>query len=169
MFYQDLVLEIRGYGYTEMLLILDVMFHLIYTSHAVKPFSNDELIDLLNQSRVYNKEHGITGMLIYRNAKFMQVLEGEMTPVERIYSKIYKDQRHKRVVRVLEGNSEDRIFKNWSMGFKNLTDDNLQSMEGFQDVDMFFDEHKMTESNTMALVFLRLFYEKNVMDYPELV
>ena len=151
-----------------MLRIFKVMFHLIYTSYAVKPFLSTELIDLLNQARIYNKENGITGMLIYRNAKFMQVLEGEKTSVERIYYKIYKDRRHKRVVRVVEGGSEDRIFKNWSMGFKNLTGDDFQSIDGFQDVDMFFGQQKMTESNAMALVFLRLFYEKNAVDYPEL-
>ena len=147
--------------------ILVVMFHLVYTSYAVEPFSSAALIDLLNQSRAYNKTHGITGMLIYSNGRFIQALEGEMTDVERVYSSIYKDPRHKRVIRVIEGESKERIFKDWSMGFKNLTEVDFNSMEGFQDIEIFFDKHKKAESSNLVTIFLRLFYEKNIVDYPE--
>ncbi len=143
------------------------MFHLVYTSYAVEPFSGAALIDLLNQSRAYNKIHGITGMLIYSNGRFIQALEGEMTDVERVYSSIYKDPRHKRVIRVIEGESKERIFKDWSMGFKNLTEDDFNSMEGFQDIEIFFDKHKKAEGSNLVMIFLRLFYEKNIVDYPE--
>lgn len=86
------------------------MFHLVYTSYSVEPFSSAALIDLLNQARSYNKTHGITGMLIYSNGRFIQALEGEMSAVERVYSNIYKDPRHKRVIRVIEGEIERPDF-----------------------------------------------------------
>ena len=37
------------------------MFHLVYTSYSTAPFSEEELIQLLNQSRVSNKKLDITG------------------------------------------------------------------------------------------------------------
>ncbi len=144
------------------------MFHLVYTSYAVEPFSSASLIDLLNQAREYNKAHGITGMLIYTNGRFIQALEGEMTAVERVFSSIYKDPRHKRVVRVIEGDSKQRIFNNWSMGFKNLSDYDNRLLEGFEDVEVFFDQNKTkSKDNLLVMTFLRLFYEKNIVDYPE--
>jgi hypothetical protein len=52
------------------------VFALVYVSSATKPFSPDELSELLAQARVDNAALGITGMLLYSNGNFMQVLEG---------------------------------------------------------------------------------------------
>lgn len=52
------------------------MIRLVYMSHAVKPFSTDQLMTLLRECRHGNAEHGITGVLLYFNECFIQVLEG---------------------------------------------------------------------------------------------
>ena len=95
------------------------MFHLIYISRASHPLREEELLDILNKSRQYNKKHQITGMLLYLNDKFIQVLEGNYSDVQNVFEKIKADQRHHKVTLVLEGNTEHRIFKNWSMVSKN--------------------------------------------------
>lgn len=77
------------------------MFHLVYTSYSTAPFSEEELIQLLNQSRVSNKKLDITGMLVYLDNKFIQVLEGERTAVVKLYEKIAGDPRHKKVALLL--------------------------------------------------------------------
>ena len=87
------------------------MYHLVYTSHAKRPFIYTQLIELLNQARIYNKAHDITGLLIYRNQKFIQVLEGERGAVDYLYSKIEMDIRHKKVTKVIVGETEERIFR----------------------------------------------------------
>jgi hypothetical protein len=143
------------------------MYHLVYTSHAVKPLSESELLELLKQSRDRNKEFKISGILLYVQGKFMQVLEGKKAFVEKIYASIVNDPRHTRVTMVLEGNSPTRIFKGWSMGFKKLSNDDFANVSGFTDIDIFFDEHKMKENSSLLLVFLKLFYRKNMVDYPE--
>jgi hypothetical protein len=143
------------------------MYHLVYTSHAKKPFSEPELLDLLRQSRDRNKELNISGILLYVQGKFMQVLEGKKDFVEKVYSSIKDDPRHTRVTLILEGNSKKRIFKGWSMGFKKLSNDDFVNASGFTDIDVFFDEHKMKENSNLLLVFLKLFYRKNMVDYPE--
>jgi Sensors of blue-light using FAD len=143
------------------------MYHLVYTSHAKIPFSEPELLDLLRQSRDRNKEYNITGILLYVQGKFMQVLEGKKAFVEEIYASILNDPRHTRVTMILEGDSPKRIFKGWSMGFKKLSNDDFVNASGFTDIDVFFDEHKMKENSSLLLVFLKLFYRKNMVDYPE--
>ena len=99
----------------------------------------------------------------------MQVLEGKKDNVEKIYASIQRDPRHTRVTLILEGDSPKRIFKGWSMGFKKLSNDEFVNASGFTDIDAFFDEHKMKESSSLLLVFLKLFYRKNMVDYPESV
>jgi hypothetical protein len=40
------------------------------------PFSEGDLVELLTQSRENNTLAGITGLLLYKEGKFLQVLEG---------------------------------------------------------------------------------------------
>jgi hypothetical protein len=145
------------------------MYHLVYISHACLPFSESELIRLLQKCRESNKLKGITGMLIYLQERFIQVLEGDRSAVKRLYNKIEKDGLHKKVAILLEGESPDRIFNNWSMGFKNLSLKDYQEMSGFQDIDVFFKKENISNESSAALIFLKLFYKKNLVDFPETV
>ncbi|MBS1545637.1 MAG: BLUF domain-containing protein [Bacteroidetes bacterium] len=143
------------------------MFHLIYTSHAVHPMSESELVDLLKESRSFNSIHNITGMLLYVDGKFMQVLEGDETEVLSLYENIRRDPRHRRVATIVEGHSEDRVFKNWSMGFKSLSSREAKSLSNFHDLDSFFTEKGNTSDSGLLMVFLKLFYIKNMVDFAE--
>lgn len=55
------------------------------------------------------------------------------------------------------------------MGFKILEDDaEFKMIEGYQDVEIFFDQLKMTEDSSLVMIFFQLFYKRNQDDYPEL-
>lgn len=144
------------------------MYHLVYTSHATKEFSEYDLIQLLTESRSLNKQNNITGMLLYLNGKFIQVLEGDQPAVEDIYSKIKKDPRHSRIITVIQGNSLGRIFSGWTMGFKRISIDDARKLSGYHDIDIFFKKQLVKEDGNLLLVFLGLFYKKNIVDYAEL-
>lgn len=145
------------------------MYHLVYTSYAISPFDEASLVGLLNQARNHNKKEEITGMLLYVNGKFIQVLEGDQKKVKQLYHRIESDERHKRVTLLLEGESANRIFDKWSMGFKNLSDTDFKNLSGFQDTEAFFIQQKLSEDSNLVMVFLQLFYKKNFVDFPELV
>jgi hypothetical protein len=58
-------------------------------------------------------------MLLYKNQRFMQVLEGEREDIEEIYyERICKDDRHEGVVQLMGRPTEERDFPDWSMGFR---------------------------------------------------
>lgn len=145
------------------------MYHLVYTSYSIAPFDEAGLVELLNQARNHNKKEEITGMLLYVNGKFIQVLEGDQKKVKQLYHRIENDERHKRVTVLLEGESANRIFDRWSMGFKSLSDNDFKSLSGFQDTEAFFIQQNLTEDSNLVMVFLQLFYKKNFVDFPELV
>ena len=142
------------------------MYHLVYTSHAVKPFTEEALLDLLKEARTFNKSNAITGMLLYLEGKFIQVLEGRKSIVQALYQRIIEDPRHQRVTLVVEGNSPTRIFKNWSMGFKRITYHDVDVL-GFRDIDRFFAEPDKAKENHLLMVFLKIFYKENLVDYVE--
>jgi hypothetical protein len=143
------------------------MYHLIYTSYACESFSEEALISLLAECRSKNRPLGITGMLLYLQNKFIQVLEGERQVVKEVFSKINNDKRHKKIAIVMEGDSPERLFKDWSMGFKKISEDEFEQQSGFRDIDVFFDQQHLLQNRSLVLIFLQLFYKKNNVDYPE--
>jgi len=95
------------------------MFQIVYVSAAVEPMSEEDLQFLLRQSRDNNDALGLTGMLLYKKQRFMQVLEGERDAVETIYhDHICEDDRHEGLVQLMGRTVEERAFPDWSMGFR---------------------------------------------------
>lgn len=145
------------------------MYHLVYTSLATNPLSEEELVHLLEKSRTSNKEQAVSGILLYLQGKFIQVLEGKREDVIALYECIQKDTRHRKVTTVVEGESPNRIFQNWSMGFKHLTQTEFYQESGFLEMDDFFAHQHQSENKDLVLIFLELFYKKNNVDYPEVI
>jgi Sensors of blue-light using FAD len=143
------------------------MYHLVYISHSSVPFSEEALISLLQDSRKMNKAKDITGMLIYLQERFIQILEGDSSAVKKLYGKIQKDPRHQNISTLIEGESDERIFNGWNMGFKSLSKIDYDRLSGFQDIDSFFARQNISNESNAVLIFLKLFYKKNLNDYPE--
>jgi hypothetical protein len=93
--------------------------------------SDDELKEILKISRIRNEASGITGMLLYLDPFFMQVLEGEDSIIVQLFDRIKKDPRHHKTSPIYKEAIQDRRFGNWTMGFKQMSDENI---EGFSDV-----------------------------------
>lgn len=106
---------------------------LAYTSIASHHLSHDELIALLAQSRNNNLHTDITGMLLYMEGCFFQVLEGDSEQLEMLFEKIAKDARHHDVMKLILEPIEERCFSNWTMGFQHITEEELSSITGLTD------------------------------------
>ncbi len=109
------------------------MFFLTYASSATGPFSEEDLALLLAQCRENNSALGITGMLLYKDGNFMQVLEGEEEAVRKLYAKIEGDPRHNGTIPLLRGHQEKRQFPDWSMGFRDLESPEVEKILGSND------------------------------------
>ena len=109
------------------------MFHLVYASSATRPFSKPELQGLLEKARENNAKLDVTGMLLYKDGNILQVLEGEEEVVKKLIERIQCDPRHKGFLVLLRGNSEERLFPDWSMGFRDLTGETSMDMPGYSD------------------------------------
>lgn len=93
------------------------LYELIYVSFAVRPMGTAELTDMLDEFRVFNGAHGITGLLVYHRQEFMQLLEGEWGEVQALFDRIRRDDRHQQVHTLWEGALDARAFDGWSMAF----------------------------------------------------
>ena len=93
------------------------MDQVVYSSAAAEPFSEARLTELLARARTNNERLGVSGMLLYHEGSFLQVLEGEAAVLAALFGVISADKRHHRVVALLKRKVDARHFGDWRMGF----------------------------------------------------
>ena len=106
---------------------------LVYASAATRAFEPTELAQILAKAGRHNLRAGITGMLLYVEGSFFQVLEGDRQVVHRLYDKILVDPRHCQAIKLVEESIEKRTFSQWSMGFARVTRTELAKIPGLND------------------------------------
>lgn len=90
---------------------------LVYVSTARPGLQADELEALLTAARSRNDALGLTGLLVYNGANFMQALEGPREALDAVYASIVADTRHDGLVNLYEEDACERAFPGWSMAF----------------------------------------------------
>ena len=138
-----------------------IFFQLVYVSSATELSAKEELIALLEESRRKNALASISGLLLYHDGNFMQLLEGEEGQVRATYARILRDPRHGGCMALIKGPVAERTFPDWSMGFRDLASPEVNGTPGY---DGFMDpgphSQVLPTDPGRALNLLRLFREK---------
>lgn len=137
------------------------MHHLVYASSAREKFTKDELLDLLEQARSNNTQLRVTGMLLYKDGNFMQVLEGERDVIWGLYEKITFDPRHRGALKLLDHPVPARGFPEWSMAFRDLKSPELLDLPGFSEfLNVKLSPESLSKEPARAEKLLAMFREK---------
>ncbi len=96
---------------------MSAVFHLVYISEAVEDISYTDIRDILDVSRRRNLEDDITGLLIFRDGYFLQLLEGDEKKVRATLGRILQDDRNYSLRLLIETPGPERLFKEWTMAF----------------------------------------------------
>ena len=99
------------------MLIPDPLFRLVYRSQATQPLAAAALVTLLENARANNQHYLLTGLLLYAEEEFMQVLEGPEPALSELYERIQADPRHYHVRTLHYAPIKKRAFPDWRMGF----------------------------------------------------
>lgn len=134
---------------------------LTYMSTATLVFGRPALRELLETSRLNNHAAGLTGMLLFDATHFIQTLEGPAASVDATFTRIGADGRHRDVIVALREDVDVRRFADWSMGFDALSEEEVASVEGFNDF-MSAGSHGQQTAHLLgrAGVFHRLFRDR---------
>lgn len=97
-----------------------MIYQLMYYSTACQEQTGAQLRDILEVSRCGNRERNITGLLLYGDGVFFQVLEGAEAEVRALYAKIEADDRHHSILEAAEREVPKRNFADWAMGYTAL-------------------------------------------------
>ncbi|MDD7945647.1 BLUF domain-containing protein [Microbacterium sp. NE2HP2] len=109
------------------------LLSILYTSNARAPFGDDDLAALLAQSRASNAARDLTGMLLYRGGRFVQVLEGPEPAVRDLLTTIRQDSRHSDMRVLIEQPIAHREFREWTMGYQPIAETTGDAPTGFRD------------------------------------
>lgn len=137
-----------------------MLYELVYMSRATKMMGTHDLLELLKESRKANEKYHVTGMLLYKDMSFLQLIEGEKEDLEDLYLNLKKDPRHENLTDLIMRPISSRSFSDWTMGFQNLGDveintDELPGFSNFMHVD--FDPTEIKEQSGAAVELLLYF------------
>jgi hypothetical protein len=100
------------------MIILCMIYQIAYTSLSNSPLDETTLSDILEVSQRNNDRDVITGILLYNDQTFFQVLEGKQSAVEDCYYKrIENDSRHSCLSLIWYGPTKIRAFSDWAMEY----------------------------------------------------
>lgn len=103
-----------------------------YISKQARQLTEGEIDSLFQFILDFNSKNQISGILLFNQGIFLQVLEGDSSVLKRLFKNIRNDTRHRNILTVLEQRIEERIFAEYKAGFsilKSKTD--LQNLNGY--------------------------------------
>lgn len=86
-----------------------------YSSVAVGGFDVTAAEALAINASVFNKQAGVTGVLLFDGARFLQYIEGPEDGLSVVYSRIVNARSHSNLIELGRGRSSRRNFHYWSM------------------------------------------------------
>ncbi len=140
------------------------MLHsIVYISNYIGEDTRGDLDAILESARRRNAADDITGLLLFHDESFCQVLEGPKDKVVDCYARIVADLRHRGCILLDERDIERRQFADWDMAYIPFAALDESRQQGFIDLLDLRNTEKMDEvrqdRRTSALVnaFLKSF------------
>lgn len=137
------------------------IYHLSYVSTSCDNLKYDDIKNILEQSNKNNALSHITGILVYCNKHFFQILEGDKQEITDLFEKISIDHRHDGVIKIHEGFIEKRRFETWHMAFKSYNRE-LKQLDNLNTEQFYcYINTKLKEKPDVSLQILLDFFDLN--------
>jgi hypothetical protein len=102
--------------------VKSMLSRLVYMSDAAADFKTDEVSEILDRSRKNNAAVGISGLLIFHERRFFQILEGSASTIKTCFARIMHDKRHVKQIILESGPAKARAFGQWRMAYARIED-----------------------------------------------
>ncbi|MHA3725073.1 BLUF domain-containing protein [Leucobacter sp. HY1910] len=134
------------------------LFALMYSSDAVSGVDEATLDDILHTARRKNTIRGITGILLFRQGKFFQYIEGPERSIKDLYREICADSRHTNLRVLLETPVHERRFSEWTMGHEALRQSAGATPAGYRSTFADLEDTERPENVLRAVIELTHWY-----------
>ncbi len=106
-----------------------------YVSSVNPNLTEADIQEILKYTSNWNNDHDITGILLYSDGNFFQVLEGEKELLKSLLSRIVKDERHNNVMVIFQKEVSQTKFDDYQSDFISL-DSRFQS----KNIELYFSQ-----------------------------
>ena len=130
---------------------------MIYISQAVRKMSADDLYAIQRTAKANNEPIDVTGSLFYNGGWFLQVLEGPVATLAKLYKKIELDPRHKNSRILYNEPAKFRTFPRWNMNMTNLEDRQADKYDELVEVIEAAQTDRKIGSSSPAVTLLKIF------------
>jgi len=96
-------------------------YQMIYSSQATAAMSLTDLEEILVDARTGNEKRKVTGVLVYVDGVFLQILEGDERVLRGLLQSIASDSRHTGVKVFYEAEVDSPTFTSWRMAYLSAT------------------------------------------------
>ncbi len=97
-----------------------MLSQLTYVSNRKSNCTEAEIEKILVACKKNNPGLGITGVLLYSDSKFIQLVEGEAKVITTLYDKIKLDNRHSNCMMISYSPIAEKSFPSWHMGARKI-------------------------------------------------
>ena len=102
-----------------------MLSQLVYVSNRKKNCTEEEIENILALCKKNNPPLDITGILLYSDTKFIQLVEGEYKVINDLYNKIKTDSRHDQSRLISIGPIQQKAFPSWHMGARKIANNEV--------------------------------------------
>ena len=92
-------------------------YAICYVSTAAKELYKIEINQILELTEKKNNENDLSGILLYSDGNFFQVIEGEKDQVDEIFTVIKQDSRHFNIFTIFEKQISATNFEDYKVDF----------------------------------------------------
>ncbi len=138
-----------------------MLSQLVYVSNRKSNCTAAEIDKILASCKKNNPPLNITGILLYSETKFIQLVEGEAKVIMGLYDKIKADDRHSNTMMIAYSPIKEKSFPSWHMGSKKLTSSDVEFNTEISAKDKVIFDYLMTgkeENGQKVLGLLKKFF-----------
>ncbi len=134
------------------------LHRVVYLSAATGEADTVDLRSIAHQCQRNNSHTGVTGLLMFIDGSFLQVIEGESGVITELLETLRSDHRHKDITIIEEKPVEARLFPQWCMEVRKAEFDNTiaNCEETFAET---IKRIERVEGEMLLTVFLQQFFD----------
>ncbi|CAM4264377.1 BLUF domain-containing protein [Gillisia hiemivivida] len=92
-------------------------YAIVYVSTASKDLEKKEIERILNSSKTWNNENDVTGLLLFSEGNFFQIIEGEKKKISELFEDIKKDKRHHDIIQIFGKDIHKEAYDGYASDF----------------------------------------------------
>ncbi|QXV65481.1 BLUF domain-containing protein [Mucilaginibacter sp. 21P] len=137
---------------------------IVYISKSAYPMHENQLLDILHSSRIHNAAVNISGVLLYSEGTFIQLLEGRDKIIDALYKRIQADERHTNVITLVNQTTDEKSFEQWLMGFAVTDANKTEKLVGYL---KSLNELDLDNKDSEAVLAIKAFIESSQLNIQD--